>query len=280
MTVGYLGPSGTFAEEALIALLGPDVDAAPLQTIGDCFEAVLGGELDRCLVPLENSIEGSVSETLDRLAHSGGSVHVQAEIVHRVRHHLVAAPGVARSEVRRVVSHPHALAQCRRFLRSELSGAPVAAAESTAAAVRAAVAAPGDAAIGSRRAADLYGAEIIAEDIADSPDSHTRFVIVGREPVRADGPGSFITLIICVLERDHPGALLAILQEFAMRAVNLVKLESRPAKTGLGKYIFFIDIEGSRDRDLSIDAAIAAIDVQKLAKVTVLGAFPVSTSSG
>jgi prephenate dehydratase len=281
VSVGFLGPAGTFADEALIALKGTGHEGTPLPTIGDCFDAVLRGEVDECLVPLENSIEGSVNESLDRLAHEAGRVVVRAEIVHHVRHHLIAAPGIERAEVTRVLSHPHALAQCRRFLRSELAGAQVSAANSTAEAVKSAVETGGGAAaIGSRRAAELYGGAVLAEDIADAPDSRTRFVLIGTEPAPATGPGRFTTLIVCALNRDRPGALLAILQEFAMRAVNLTKLESRPAKTGLGSYIFFIDIEGSRERDLSIDAAISAIEMQGVAEVTVLGAFPVTGGAG
>jgi hypothetical protein len=136
------------------------------------------------------------------------------------------------------------------------------------------------AAIGPRRAAELYGGVVLASDIADRPDNHTRFVVVGREPVSATGAGSFKTSIVCTLGHDRPGALLAILQEFAMRAVNLTKLESRPAKTSLGSYIFFIDIEGSRERDLPVDAAIRALEEQGVATVNFLGSFPTAAEPG
>ena len=129
-------------------------------------------------------------------------------------------------------------------------------------------------AIGTLRAADLYGCRVIVPDIADTEGNSTRFVLLGAEAAPAVGPGRFRTSIICALERDRPGALLAILQEFAMRAVNLSKLESRPTKTGLGRYIFFIDIEGSRERDLPVDAAITAIEEQGVARVSFLGSYP------
>ena len=121
---------------------------------------------------------------------------------------------------------------------------------------------------------------MLATDIADTTDNSTRFVLVGTEPVEAVGPGRFRTSIVCGLERDRPGALLAILQEFAMRAVNLTRLESRPTKTGLGSYIFFIDIEGSRDRDLAVASAIQALEDQHVADVTVLGSYPAAPAPG
>jgi len=283
MSLGFLGPAGTFCEEALIALRGAEAArcGTPFTTIGDCFTAVSSGEIEECLVPIENSLEGSVNESLDRLAHASGSIKIRAEVVHRVRHHLIGPAGLSRADVTRVTSHPHAIAQCRHFLDGELSKATRSAANSTAEAVQIAMAASStDAAIASSRAAEIYGGTILAEDIADTPDSRTRFVMIGREPTPAVGPGRFTTSIVCVLNHDRPGALLAILQEFAMRAVNLTKLESRPAKTRLGRYLFFVDIEGSVERDLSIDAAISAIELQDLADVTVLGSFPVMNASG
>jgi prephenate dehydratase len=212
---------------------------------------------------------------------AGGELVIRAEVVHQVRHHLIGPPGLTREGVTRVLSHPHAVAQCRHFLDSQLPDAQRVPSNSTGEAVQRAIAEGGtDAAIGSRRAAEIYGGTILAEDIADAPDSHTRFVLIGKEPAPATGAGRFTTFIVCALNRDRPGALLAILQEFAMRGVNLTKLESRPAKTGLWKYIFFIDIEGSRERDLSVDAAISAIELQEVADVTFLGSFPVKGGSG
>ncbi len=281
MSIGYLGPAGTFAEEALIALRGADGDFRPLTSIRDCFAAVSSGGVLESLVPIENSLEGSVSETLDRLMAAGGELVIRAEVVHQVRHHLIGPPSLTREGVTRVLSHPHAVAQCRHFLDSQLPDAQRVPSNSTGEAVQRAIAEGGtDAAIGSRRAAEIYGGTILAEDIADAPDSHTRFVLIGKEPAPATGAGRFTTFIVCALNRDRPGALLAILQEFAMRGVNLTKLESRPAKTGLWKYIFFIDIEGSRERDLSVDAAISAIELQEVADVTFLGSFPVKGGSG
>ena len=175
----------------------------------------------------------------------------------------------------RVVSHPHATAQCREFLAARLPRAEIVAANSTAEAVRIVSASDEPwAAIGTLRAADLYGCEVIAADVEDRRDNSTRFVLLGREPAAALGPGRFKTSIVCAPHRDRPGGLLAILQEFALRAVNLTRLESRPAKTRLGRYVFFIDIEGSRQRDMAVDAAIGAIEEQGVAMVTFLGSYP------
>jgi len=281
--VGYLGPPGTFAEEALLGLIGPgsETEPVPFPSVIDCFRAVSGGDVPEALVPIENSIEGSVNQTLDQLSYAEASILIRAEVVHPVRHHLISRRPLGLADVRRVLSHPHATAQCQGYLRANLPGAEIVAANSTAEAVRTVSGADEAwAAIGTLRAADLYGCEVIAADIEDTEDNSTRFVLIGREPAPAVGPGRFRTSIVCALERDRPGALLAILQEFALRAVNLSKLESRPAKTGLGRYVFFIDIEGSRERDLAVDAAITAIEEQGVARVTFLGSYPASGPSG
>jgi prephenate dehydratase len=281
--IGYLGPPGTFAEEALLELVGggDDLEAVPFPTVVDCFRAVREGDVPEALVPIENSIEGSVNQTLDQLAAGDAGLRIRAEIVHPVRHHLIARTSLAPGDLTRVLSHPHATAQCQGYLRANAPGAEVVAANSTADAVR--IVSVSDepwGAIGTLRAADLYGCAVIAPDIEDTEGNSTRFILVGTEAAPAVGPGRFRTSIVCALERDRPGALLAILQEFAMRAVNLSRLESRPTKTGLGRYIFFIDIEGSRERDLPVDAAITAIEQQGVARVSVLGSYPAGVSSG
>jgi prephenate dehydratase len=281
--VGYLGPPGTFCEEALLSLLGRDVEEVPFPTVVDCFRAVRDGDVPEALVPIENTIEGSVNQTLDQLA-AGDGLRIRGEVVLPIRHHLIARRRIDPASLERVLSHPHATAQCQGWLRSAAPHATIVATNSTADAVRI-VGEGGDddgrsAAIGTLRAAELYGCEVLATDIADTHDNSTRFVLLGMEPVEAVGPGRFRTSIVCGLERDRPGALLAILQEFAMRAVNLTRLESRPTKTGLGSYIFFIDIEGSRDRDLPVASAIQALEDQRVADVTVLGSYPVGGAPG
>ncbi len=278
MRVGYLGPPGTFTEEALLTLFGPGsgVEGVPYVTVPDCFDAVASGEVPEALVPMENSIEGSVPATLDQLAFGPQGLVIRAEAIHPIRQHLIACTGAGIAQIERVITHPMVPAQCSHFLRANLPEVEIIAATSNSEAVRIVCANPDEpwAAIGPLRAADIYGAEVLAADIEDNPNNSTRFVLIGTKPVDATGPGRFRTSIICMLTRDRPGALLSILQEFALRAVNLTKLESRPAKTGLGRYLFFIDIEGSQDRDLSVAAAIQAIEEQGLADVVDLGSYP------
>jgi prephenate dehydratase len=279
--VGYLGPPGTFAEEALLTLLGPghDTETVPLPSVVDCFAAVAGREVPEALVPIENSIEGSVNQTLDQLVHAGGALIIRSEIVQPVRHHLIGRDGLDPARATRVVSHPQATAQCRRWLRRELPHAEVVAANSTAEAVRLVTSNEEPwLAIGTLRSADLYGGRVVAADIEDATDNATRFVLIGREPAPATGPGRFKTSVVCAIPRDRPGALLAILQELALRAVNLTRLESRPTKTGLGRYVFLIDMEGSRDRDLPVETAIRAIEEQGVADVTFLGSYAAATA--
>lgn len=275
MRVAYLGPPGTFTEEALLSLGIPDLEEMPLGSITECFEAVRDGRVPEALVPIENSSEGSVNQTLDLLSEADGGVVIRAEVALRIRHHLIARTPLAPEDVEEIVSHPQPPPQCRRFLQSRMPNVPIVAANSTAEAVR--TVSQSDrpiAAIGTLRAADLYGCHVIAPDIEDSATNTTRFVMIGAEPAPAVGPGRFRTSALCALVRDRPGALLAILQELAMRGVNLTRLESRPAKTGLGRYVFFIDMEGSRDRDLAVAAALTAIEEQGVARVTFLGSYP------
>ena len=279
-TIGYLGPQGTFSEEALIAWIGADQASREraYPSIEACFDAVASGEVLEALVPIENAIEGGVSQTLDQLIGHEGRIVIRGEVIHPIHHHLIGAAGSSLDGVSRVVSHPQATAQCGRWLRGRLAGVPVEPALSTADAVRAAVQADdGTAAVGNRRAAQIYGGEILAEDIMDAPDNRTRFAIIGTADGAADGPGPWTTSIICGIATDRPGALLSILQEFALRAINLTRLESRPARTGLGRYVFFIDAEGNRRRDLPLQAALTAIEEGGIAHVTDLGCYPTAT---
>lgn len=236
------------------------------------------GEVREALVPIENAIEGGVSQTLDQLIAAEGRIVIRGELIHPIHHHLIGAPGERLDSVTRVVSHPQATAQCGRWLRARLAGAPVEPALSTADAVRTAASADdGTAAVGNRRAAEIYGGEILAEDIMDAADNRTRFAVIGVEECAADALGAYTTSIICGIATDRPGALLSILQEFALRAINLTRLESRPARTGLGRYVFFIDAEGNRHRDLPLQAALTAIEEGGIAHVTSLGCYPTAT---
>jgi len=272
--LAYLGPPGTFTEEALLS--APESSGAepvPLQTVPDVIAAVVSGDVDGGVVPIENSIEGSVNVTLDTLAFGSPGVSIQRELVLPVRHALLARPGVGIGEIAVVVSHPHATAQCREYLAGTLPKAEVRAANSTAEAAQI-VSERGPiepwAAIGTQLAAKLYGLVVVAPDIEDRRENSTRFVLVGREP--APQSGSDKTSVVCFIEKDRPGALLAILHEFSDRGINLTKLESRPTKERLGEYCFFIDIEGHVEEP-NVGLAIAGLRT-KILDVKVMGSYP------
>ena len=272
--LAYLGPPGTFTEEALLsAPEGANAEPVPMQTVPEVIAAVESGDVDGGMVPIENSIEGSVNVTLDTLAFDATSVTIQREIVLPVRHALLARKGVSVDEIVVVVSHPHATAQCRKFLAENLPKAEVRAANSTAEAAQI-VSERGPiepwAAIGTQLAATLYGLETLAPDIEDRRENSTRFVLVGREPV---GPtGSDKTSLVCFIEKDRPGALLAILHEFSDRGINLTKLESRPTKERLGEYCFFIDVEGHAG-ETEVGHALQSLRT-KVLDVKVMGSYP------
>jgi prephenate dehydratase len=272
--LAYLGPPGTFTEEALLsAPEATDAEPVPLQTVPDVIAAVTSGAVDGGVVPIENSIEGSVNVTLDTLAFGTPGVTIQRELVLPVRHALLARAGVRVEEIVVVVSHPHATAQCRQYLADHLPRAEVRAANSTAEAAQI-VSERGPiepwAAIGTQLAASLYGLVVAAPDIEDRRENSTRFVLVGREA--ASMTGNDKTSVVCFIEKDRPGALLAILHEFSDRGINLTKLESRPTKERLGEYCFFIDIEGHVDEP-NVGHAIAGLRT-KILDVKVMGSYP------
>jgi prephenate dehydratase len=272
-TIVYFGPPGTFTEEAL--LTQDDLAALPRtaqRSVPDVIASVENGEFDAGLVPIENMIEGSVSVTLDTLAFDS-ELWIQREIDLPVSLSLCAKPGVALTDVRTVVSFPHAIAQCRGYLSNKLPKADSRASHSTAeAASEIAKSKRTDlAAICNRLAAEMYGLDVLATEIEDHPENQTRFVLVGRGIPAPTGHDK--TTIVCFQREDRPGSLLAILQEFAARAINLTKLESRPTKRGLGDYCFFIDVEGHISDELIADGLrnLAA----KQAEVKFLGSYPV-----
>jgi prephenate dehydratase len=272
--LAYLGPPGTFTEEALLsAPEAADADPVPLQTVPDVIAAVTSGSVDGGVVPIENSIEGSVNVTLDTLAFGSPGVTIQRELVLPVRHALLARVGVRVEDIVVVVSHPHATAQCRQYLAEHLPNAEVRAANSTAEAAQI-VSERGPiepwAAIGTQLAAALYGLVVTAPDIEDRRENSTRFVLVGKESVPQTGNDK--TSVVCFIEKDRPGALLAILHEFSDRGINLTKLESRPTKERLGEYCFFIDIEGHVDEP-NVGHAIAGLRT-KILDVKVMGSYP------
>jgi prephenate dehydratase len=270
-SVAYLGPQGTFTEEALHNWPGLHYEEGiPFPTVEEAILAVEDNLADKAVVPIENSIEGSVNATLDSLAFETG-VSIQGEMVYQVRHYLLAREATQLESIERVISHPQASAQCRRSLAEHLPGVDLEAANSTSeAALRVAWSDEPVAAIGSRLAADLYGLEILVESLEDHPENRTRFVIIGKEKMPLTGRDK--TSMVCFIHQDQPGMLLQILQEFAYRYINLTKIESRPTKEVLGEYCFFIDCEG-HEKDEVVASALKCLHC-KLPQVKLLGSYP------
>ena len=254
--VAFLGPSGTFTEQALLSQ--PDLAAAesvPMRSIAETIFEVDSARAELGVVPIENAIEGSVNETLDTLAFEASEhLFIQREIVVPVDLNLCVKPGTKLSDVKAVVSIPHASAQCRDWLATKLPGVEVHASNSTAEAARdvARSRASGRAAIAPSLAAKLYGLEVVAAGIHDHPDNSTRFVLIGHGIAARTGHDKS-TMVVFQTHQDRPGGLLTILQEFNARGINLTKLESRPTKRELGSYCFFIDFEGHLSDELVAD---------------------------
>jgi prephenate dehydratase len=275
MRIAYLGPAGTFTEDALGEAI-PAGDYEPLRTatVPDAILAVERGEADRALVPIENSLEGSVRPTLDTLAFDVGAVTIVGEHDYRVRVHLIAREGIGIGDVEAVLSHPQPLAQCQRFLREQLTDVEQRSVSSTAAAVRMVSESSRPwAALGARAAAALYGCELLVEGVEDQDDNVTRFLWIAPAETAPEGEGTWKTsLVFSEVGADHPGALVECLSEFSGRGINLTRIESRPLRQGLGRYMFFCDLEG-RETDPDVAEAIAALRT-KAASVRILGSYP------
>lgn len=274
VTIGYLGPEGTFSQAALLQLLADQDVQSPVEAFGSvtsALQAVRDGHAAAALVPIENSVEGSVPATLDELA-SGEPLMISAEITLAVQFNLWVRPGTTLADVKRIATHPHAQAQTRMWLHENLPHAEVVPAMSTASAA-AAVANEGlfDAAIAAPWAGLTLGLEAAANDIADNPDATTRFVLVspyGKPPAPT---GADKTTLMLYMREDHPGALLEILTEFAVRGVNLTLIVSRPTKKVMGDYFFTVDAEGHID-DARVGEALAGLH-RLCAQVRFLGSY-------
>ncbi len=277
--VAYLGPQGTFCEQAL--LTQPDLAASELlalPSITEVIDAVANGDVDCGMVPLENAIEGAVNVTLDTLTFDVDLL-IQREVVISVQMNLLGVPGSRIEDIRKVVSIPVATAQCRTFLRNKLPNVATIAANSTAEAAQMLAEAPdpSTAAIGTALAAEIYGLDVLADDIEDHPENSTRFGLLAREGIPAP-TGHDKSTIVVFQAADQPGSLLAILQEFAARAINLTNLHSRPTKRGLGDYCFLIDLEGHLDDELVADCL---RDLKsKHTDVKFLGSYPAAGEHG
>lgn len=271
MKIGYLGPQGTFTEEAG---LGPfsfkESDLVSFPSVADVIQAVEDGAVSEGIVPIENSIEGSFNLTLDMLAFES-NVMIEREGIVPIKHNLLAKPGMKLKDIKAVISIPHATAQCRQFLKDKLPGVVTEAANSTAeAAMKVAEEDGNRAAIGTALAAKLYGLDVLAEDIEDVKGNQTRFIMIGKKKSARTGKDK--TSIVVMPHEDRPGILLQILQEFAFRFINLTKIESRPSKQALGQYIFFIDMEGHIE-DKVIEEAVKCLRC-KFRDVKFLGSYP------
>jgi len=277
--IGFLGPEGTFTEQALLgeADLAAE-ELVPMSTIAEVLAAADAGDIDLGFVGIENSIEGTVNVTIDALAFEHDLL-IQREVELGIQLNLMAPAGVAMSDLTRVSTFPVAMGQCRTWVATNLPGVEVVAANSNAEAARL-VAAEADgttAAIAPALAAKIYGLEVLANDIEDHPENTTRFVLVARDAV-PPATGHDKTTIVVFQRTDRPGSLLAILQEFAARAINLVKLESRPTKKGLGDYCFIIDLEGHLSDELVADCL---RDVRsKVEDIKYLGSYPAAGAHG
>jgi prephenate dehydratase len=277
--VGFFGPFGTFTEQALRTQ--PDLAARELvafRSVPDILDAVTAGQIGVGFVPIENSIEGMVNFTLDALAFDHDLI-ITRDVVLDIEHCLVARPGTELADVKEVLSIPVATAQCHRFLRERVPGAVVRASDSTASAAQAVSedTSPGSAAIAPRSAAELYGLEVIAADIADHDGNQTRFVAVARDGI-PHRTGHDRTALVVYQRADEPGSLISILQEFAARRINLSNLISRPTKHGgLGDYCFIIFAEGHVADDLLADAMRALH--AKQGDVKFFGSYPAADGS-
>jgi prephenate dehydratase len=281
MRLGYLGPEGTFSEEA--ARTAPDAGDAELvglPTVRDTILAVHDGSVDRAIVPIENSLEGPVGVTLDTLADDDNDVAIVGELVLAVSQHLIARVQLALGSIERVLSHPQAISQCARFLRERVPNAVVESTASTAEAAQivAAEHAPW-AALGTLRAAELYGATVLAQDVEDEPGNATRFVWLARQaaaPAPSGRAPAKTSLSFWGSGDDSPGWLVRCLSEFAFRGVNLTKIESRPLRARLGHYRFFVDCEGAAT-DAEVAAAVAGLR-KHCERVRILGSYPAARS--
>ena len=267
--IAYLGPEGTFTEQAAVQY---SIDAVlePFPSVASVAMSVSSGTVDEGVVPIENNLEGSVTATLDLLIQEP-RLFIRRELVLPIEHCLLVKPGTRSADIQVVYSHPQALAQCRNFLSKNLPDAIEIASMSTASAVKEMLQkGENAAAIGTERAGSIYGAETIAHQIEDNPNNVTRFVILA--PNDSDVTGEDKTSICFSFDGDAPGILHSTLNEFAKRKINLTKIESRPSKKDLGRYIFLTDIEGHR-KDNIIEEALTGIEKQ-VSMFKIFGSYP------
>ena len=273
MRYAYLGPEGTFTEAAVASLgLGAEAVPVPYPSVGAALTAVRAGEAERAVVPMESSVEGIVTATVDDLT-GGNGLRIHGETRLPIAFALLAAAGTALAEVKTVGGHPHAQAQCRQWLTAHLPHAEWVAQASNGEAARQVAEGRLDAALAGEFAAGKYGISVLARDVHDNRSAVTRFVVVAPESVAGPAPTrADRTSVVAFLASDHPGALLEILTEFAVRGINLSTIQSRPTGDGLGSYFFFIDCEGHIG-DARVGDAMTGLR-RVCAEVRFLGSYP------
>jgi chorismate mutase/prephenate dehydratase len=266
LRIAYLGPAGTFSHDAVAKHFGLFVDALPCATIDEVFRSAENGQTDHAVVPVENSSEGAVGRTLDLMCQT--PLSICGEIRLRIRQNLLST-ATTLGEVTKVYSHAQSLAQCAQWLGRHLAGVPRVAVASNAEAARLAATEPGAAAIAGENAALIYALNVVAAHIEDEPNNTTRFWVLGQQPVPASGRDE-TSLVMSAPNR--PGAVCSLLEPFANHGVSMTRLESRPARTGLWEYLFFVDLAG-HESDPAIAAALAEIR-QKAIMLKLLGSYP------
>ena len=266
--VAYLGPPGTNTEVAAMRYY-PDAERVPCATVAQAVQAVESGEADCAMAAIENSLHGTITDTVDLLIREA-DIAICGEIVLHIEHCLMVRPGDGRDAIEVIYSHPQSLGQCRQYLEAHFAGVRTEAALSNSEAVAQMMRTPGTAAIGPARAAEIYGAEIIERGIEDSPNNKTRFVALARAGAAPTGDDK--TSLAFGVAHDRPGTLVSVLHEFADRSINLTKIESRPSGADLGVYVFLIDVSGHREDPLVAQALAAVREQANFFKV--FGSYP------
>jgi prephenate dehydratase len=270
--IAFLGPLGTFTHASLLTLpIAEGAELIPLGNVTLAIDALRRGTADAAFVPFENSVEGAVAATLDELA-GGEQLVIDQEAHLPVVFALQGRPGISLDDIKTVATHPHAEAQVRRWLMTNRPHAQVSLVGSTAGAAKAVGDGEYDAAVCPPLAGELYGLQTVAHDIADNPGAVTRFVLLTHPRAPHAATGNDRTTLVAYLAADHSGALIELLFEFATRAVNLTRIESRPTKERIGQYCFSIDCEG-HIADERVGEAIAALH-RVCADVRFLGSYP------
>jgi len=266
LRIAYLGPAGTFSHAAVAQHFGAFVEAVPYATIDEIFRAVESGQTDYAVAPVENSTEGAVGRTLDLMCAT--DLSICGEVKLRVQQNLLSNAETLLA-VTRVYSHAQSLAQCVQWLARHLPGVPRVAVSSNAEAARLAGAEPGAAAIAGANAATIYGLAVLVPHIEDEPNNTTRFWILGRQQIAASGRDQTSLVMSCP---NRPGAVYELLEPLARHEVSMTRFESRPARTGLWEYLFFVDLAGHRD-DVKVARALAELG-QKAPFLRLLGSYP------